>query len=118
MGSLERKLRRKDDKEKAKYISDVKSEAKNIAEKVVDKAILRAYDEAVEVATAKVMAVTAEIIWNHWSELARKDTRLQTFVKLMEEKLQKVENPTEEQIEVEKLLAERCGIKFGRKENG
>ncbi len=115
MGSLERKLRRKDDKEKAKYINDVKSEAKKIADKVVDKAMERATKEVSEEALAKVLAVSAEIIWNHWSELARKDTRLQTYVNLMNEKLQKVENPTEEQIEVEKLLAERCGIEFKRK---
>lgn len=119
MGSLERKLRRKDDKERAKYISDLKSEAKKIADQVVDKAMARAYDEATEAATAAatamVMAVAAEIIWNDWSKLQKKDTRLQVFVKLMEERLQVVNNPTEAQLEVEKLLAERCGIKFERK---
>lgn len=120
MSSLERKLRRKTELEQAKYLKDVKSEAKKISEKVVDKAMARAheaaYNEAVETATAKVMAVTAEILWNHWSELSRKGTRLQVFVKLMEEKLQMVDNPTEAQLEVERLLAEQCGIEFGRVE--
>ena len=67
-----------------------------------------------ETATAMVMAVTAEIIWNDWSKLQKKDTRLQTYVNLMEEKLKLVNNPTKEQLEVEKLLAERCGIEIGR----
>lgn len=121
MSSLERKMRRKTELEQAKYLKDVKSEAKKISEKVVDKAMARAheaaYNEAIVTATAKVMAVTAEILWNHWSELSRKGTRLQVFVKLMEEKLATVEvNPTGAQLEVEKLLAERCGIEFGRVE--
>lgn len=116
MGSLERKLRRKDDKEKEKYISDLKSEAKKIADKVVDKAMARASKEAMETATAMVMAVTAEIIWNDWSKLQKKETRLQTYVKLMEEKLQLVNNPTKAQMEVEKLLLERCGMEIRRTE--
>lgn len=114
MGSLERKLRRKDDKEKAKYISDVKSEAKNIAEKVVDKAMARATDEATEVALAKVLAVSAEIVYNDWSKLQKKETRLKVFVELMNEKLQQIQNPSKEQLEVERLLDEQCGIKIGR----
>lgn len=124
--SLARKLARKQEHEKAKYISDIKSEAKQIARQAVDKASQRAYeegyndaykkafDEASEVALAKVLAVSAEIVYNDFGKLQKKESRLQVFVELMSQKLQHVENPTEQQLEVERLLEERCGVKFGR----
>lgn len=112
--SLGRKLKRKEEKERAKYLQDIKSEATKIADRAVDRAYQRAYDEASEVALAKVLSVAAEIVYNDWKALSRKETRLQVFVDLMVEKLQLIENPTEKQLEVEFLLAEKCGVKFGR----
>ena len=114
MGSLERKLQRKDEKARAKYLQDIKSEATKIASRAIDRTYQDAYEEASEVAMAKVLAVAAEIIHNDWGKLSRKDTRLKVFVNLMSEKLQQVDNPSDQQIEVERLLAEQCGVKFGR----
>ena len=63
---------------------------------------------------AKILAVSAEIIYNDWSKLQKKDTRLKEYVALMNEKLQQVNEPSEKQLEIEKMLYEQCGIKFER----
>lgn len=114
MSGLERKLKRKDEKQRAKYLQDVKSEAVKIADRAVDKAYQRAFNEASWEALAKVLAVAAEIVYNDWKALSKKETRLQVFVELMNKKLQSVDNPTEKQLEVERLLAEQCGIQIER----
>ena len=114
MGSSGRKLKRKEEKSRAKYLQDVKSEANKIADRAVGRYVERVYTEAAEDALAKVLAVAAEVVYNDWKALSKKETRLKVFVDLMNEKLQFVDNPTEKQLEVERLLAEQCGIQFGR----
>lgn len=120
--SLERKLKRKSEVEQKKYIADVKGEAKKIAGMALDKATTAAYNEgyqdalqyAANEAFAKVAAVTAEILYNHWRDLTKKDTRLATYWNLLLKKAEQVNEPTEEQAEVERILYEQCGIKFER----
>lgn len=114
MSSVCRKFLRKQGLEKEKYYKDVKSEATKIASKALDRVTNAAYEEAANDAIAKVMAVTAEIIYNDFGKLKNKDTRLSVYVELLTKKLQLVEQPTEKQLEVEKLLYEQCGVKIGR----
>jgi hypothetical protein len=116
--SFSRKLSRKQGQEKQKYYDDVKSEAKKIAANALGKAVSQAesvaYERAANEAMAKILAVSAEIIYNDWSKLQKKDTRLKEYVALMNEKLQQVNEPSEKQLEIEKMLYEQCGIKFER----
>lgn len=118
MGSLERKLRRMEEKQKQKYLNDVKEEAQRVAHIAILKAGERGYDEgykdAVENSTTKVLAVACEVVYNHWRELTKKDTRLSVFVELMRKKLEQIDEPTESQKEVEKLLEEQCNMKVVR----
>lgn len=120
MGSLERKIRRMNDKQKQKYVEDVKAEAKKVANLAVLKGMDRAYDEgfkdATERLTIKIVAVASEIVYNHWRELNKKDTRLEVFVDLMREKLEKVDVSPEFQQEVANLFEDKGnikGVKFG-----
>lgn len=116
--SFGRKLLRKQGQEKEKYYKDVKGEAKKIAEMALDKAVNMAtdvaYEKAANEAIAKVLAVSSEIIYNDWGKLQKKESRLKVYVELMSEKLQKVNEPSEKQLEIERMLDEQCGVKIGR----
>lgn len=111
MGSFARKFKRA---RTVEFYNAVEEKAKEIAGRAINKAVQEAEKRGVETGMARVMAVTAEIVYNDFGKLRNKETRLKVYADLMAKKLPLIANPTEEQLRVEKLLYEQTGIKFLR----
>ena len=109
--SFGRKLKRGSN---AQYNKDVIDLATEATKRSLTKVREQAYIDASNDAIARVTAVACEVIYNDYGKLNKKDTRLKKFVTLLYSKLKNIECPSDEQLEVERLLYKECGISIKR----
>lgn len=109
--SFGRKLKRGWSTENNKQVMDIAYRSTKMS---LDKVRDKAYHDGSCDATAKVMAVACEIVYNEYGRLKNKDTRLKTFVTMLYDRLKNIDNPSDAQKEVERLLYKQCGIMIKR----
>lgn len=109
--SFGRKLKRGWSAENNKAVLDLATKAtKRSLVKVREQAYLDASNDSI----ARISAVAAEIVYNDYGKMRNKDTRIKTFITLLYSKLKNIENPSDEQKEVERMLYKECGLMIKR----
>ena len=121
---IARKFKRKNELEKKEYENDVKRNAIMLTRKVLSKADEKYHEDlkkqtrsATDVAILKTMAVAADVIYNNWAVLSKKETRVEKFVELYIAAISNFNaEGTEAQQKAEKIMAEKWGVRIDLKE--
>lgn len=124
MGSLSKKLKRRNAVEQKRYDEDVTRKAKRLSlqalgafDHAYDRALAKATIDATNMAIAKTATIAAEIIFNNWKQLQKKETRVENFIVLFINAINEFDKDgTRSQEEIEKMFLEKWGIQIDLKE--
>lgn len=124
MGSLSKKLKRRNAVEQKKYDEDVTRKAKRLSlqalgafDQAYDRALMKVSVDATNMAIVKTATLAADIIFNNWSKLQKKDTRVENFVVLFIQAINEFDKQgTKSQEEIEKIFFDKWGIQINLEE--
>lgn len=123
MGSLSKKLKRRSAVEQKRYEEDVERRAKRMSMQVYgvfEQAYQNAMNEAdiktTKSAIVKTAAIAADIIFNNWKSLQKKETRVENFAKLYIDAICKFNKDDKSREEIEKILEEKWNLKINLEE--
>lgn len=124
MGSLSKKLKRRNAVEQKKYDEDVTRKAKRLSlqalgafDQAYDRALMKVSVDATNMAIAKTATIAADIIFNNWSKLQKKETRVENFIVLFINAINEFDKDgTRSQEEIEKMFFEKWGIQINLEE--
>jgi hypothetical protein len=118
-----RKLKRRSEIEKKRYEEDVERKAKRMSMQaygVFEQAYQNAMNEAdvktTKSAIVKTAAIAADIIFNNWKTLQKKDTRVENFARLYIDAICKFNKDDKSREEIEKILEEKWNVKINFEE--
>ncbi len=118
-----RKLKRRSEIEKKRYEEDVERKAKRMSmqaydvfEQAYQNAINKADIKTTKSAIVKTAAIAADIIFNNWKTLQKKDTRVENFARLYIDAISKFNKDDKSREEIEKILEEKWNVKINFEE--
>lgn len=118
-----RKLKRRSEIEKKRYEVDVERKAKRMSmqaydvfEQAYQNAINKADIKTTKSAIVKTAAIAADIIFNNWKTLQKKDTRVENFARLYIDAISKFNKDDKSREEIEKILEEKWNVKINFEE--
>lgn len=119
-----RKLKRRSEVEQKRYEEDVTRKAKRMSiqalgafDQAYDRALMKVSTDATNMAIVKTATLAADIIFNNWKQIQKKDTRVENFVVLFIQAINEFDKQgTKSQKEIEKIFFEKWGIQINLEE--
>lgn len=118
-----RKLKRRSEVEQKRYEEEVTRQAKrmsmqafDIFEQAYQKAVNEADVKTTKSAIVKTAAIAADIIFNNWKKLQKKETRVENFAVLYVDAICKFNKDDKSREEIEKILEEKWNVKINFEE--
>ncbi len=118
-----RKLKRRSEVEQKRYEEDITRQAKRMSmqafgifEQAYQKAVNEADVKTTKSAIVKTAAIAADIIFNNWKKLQKKETRVENFAVLYVDAICKFNKDDKSREEIEKILEEKWNVKINFEE--